>query len=304
MPDIIIVSGPTASGKSRLALTLAQQHNGIIVNADALQVYRELRILTARPSIDDEAIIPYALYGHRSILENYAVTDWLHDIKPVLATAWHNGQMPIIVGGTGFYLQTLLHGISPVPDVPDIVRQETMQMYDTLGHDAFRAELAVVDPVLAASIKPNDRQRLVRALEVFHATGKPLSDWQAQPRDVIFPDLQSRSILLQPPRDELYTRIDARFLDMIDQGAVAEARSIEELQPDPSLPGCKALGLTPLRRFVRNEINLQDAVKYGQTTSRQYAKRQMTWLRTQWTDSERHRVKYITDVNGMRRLTI
>ena len=291
--NVLIVSGPTASGKSGLALKIAQEKNGIIINADALQVYCETRILTARPSVEDEAIVPHALYGHRSILDHYAVTDWLREIKPVIETAWQNMQLPIIVGGTGFYLQTLLHGVSPIPDVSADVRQDTMRTYDILGHDAFRAELHNVDPTLADTIKPNDRQRLVRAMEVYRATGTPLSEWQQQPRELIFPDLHSHSLLLQPPRDELYERIDQRFLDMIDQGAIAEARAVDDLNPAPTLPGCKALGLAPLRAHSRNEITLHEAVKIGQTTSRQYAKRQMTWLRTQWVETEKHTISVI-----------
>ncbi len=290
MPKITLISGPTASGKSSLALSLAERDNGIIINGDALQVYKELRILTARPSLADEQIVPHALYGHRSILDPYAVTDWLTEIKPVIETAWSNNHMPIIVGGTGFYLQTLLHGLSPMPDVPDLIRQDVSASYETLGHDAFRDALRRVDPVLADTIKPNDRQRLSRALEVYHATGKPLSVWQNQPRVMLFPDLTSHSILLHPPRDELYARIDQRFLDMVAQGAINEARTVEEMNPDASLPGCKALGLPPLRTHVRGDMTLDDAITLGQTNSRQYAKRQMTWLRTQWVASDRHTI--------------
>jgi tRNA dimethylallyltransferase len=294
--QILIISGPTASGKSGLALQIAQERNTIIINADALQVYGEMRILTARPSVADEMLVPHVLYGHRSILSHYAVTDWLQDIKPVLEKAWQDKQLPIIVGGTGFYLHSLLHGLAPVPDVPEMIRDETMSLYDTLDHDAFREKLRAVDAQLAESIKPNDRQRLVRAMEVYRATGMPLSQWQQQPRQMIFPDLRSQSILLKPPRDILYTRINERFLQMMDQGALDEARAIEAINPDPTLPGCKALGLNPLRRYVRGEITLAKAIDIGQTTSRQYAKRQSTWINTQWVETERHKIQFIQNV--------
>lgn len=290
---MLVVSGPTASGKSALAIELAQQHNGIIINGDALQVYAEMRILTARPSVQDEHIVAHHLYGVHSILHHHAVTDWIGDVKPVIEAAWHNGQLPIVVGGTGFYLHTLLHGMSTVPDVPDSVRHDAMDLYDRIGHDAFRAELHGLDPLLAETIKPNDRQRLVRAFEVYQATRQPLSHWQQQPRHPVFPHMRSLSILLQPPREQLYARIDQRFLDMIDQGALAEARAVDELNPDPTLPGCKALGLGPLRDFIHGRIPLEQAIDLSQTTSRQYAKRQMTWLRTQWVESDRHRLVHV-----------
>lgn len=297
-PDhkLLIVSGPTASGKSALAIELAQQHNGIIINGDALQVYAEMRILTARPSQHDETIVPHHLYGYHSIHDHHSVTEWIGDIKPVIETAWQNDQLPIVVGGTGFYLHTLLHGMSSVPDVPDSVRHDTMELYDRIGHDAFRAELRGIDPVLAETIKPNDKQRLVRAFEVYQATHQPLSHWQQQPRHPLFPQMRSFSLLLQPPRAQLYARINQRFLDMIDQGALAEARDVDELNPDPSLPGCKALGLAPLRDYIHERITLEQAVDLGQTTSRQYAKRQMTWLRTQWMESEQHRIRHLDHV--------
>jgi tRNA dimethylallyltransferase len=297
VPRLIIVSGPTASGKSVLAIDLAQALNGVIINGDALQVYRELDIISARPSRADEHTAPHALYGFHTILSPYAVTDWLRDLQPVLQQTWQNNQTPIIVGGTGFYLQSLLHGLASIPDVPDDVRLDTMQLYDTLGHDMFRARLHAFDPVLAERIKPNDRQRLVRAMEVYQATGKPLSTWQQQERVPLYPNLHSHAILLQPPRDILYDRINRRFLMMMEQGALDEARAVEELNPDPSLPGCKALGLDPLRRHVRGDMTLDEAIELGQTTSRQYAKRQNTWLNTQWQTTAQHHITRIADTS-------
>lgn len=297
-PRLVILSGPTASGKSALAIDLAHALNGVVINGDALQVYRELDIITARPSRDDEQTVPHALYGFHSIQQHYAVTDWLRDIHPVLQQTWQNKQTPIIVGGTGFYLQSLLHGLAAIPDVPDSVRQDTMQLYDTIGHDAFRAKLHAIDPVLASRIKPNDRQRLVRAYEVFQATNTPLSVWQQQERAPPYPALRSHAILLQPPRDVLYDRINRRFNMMIEQGAVDEARTIENLNPDPLLPGCKALGLDPLRRYIRGEINRDEAITIGQTTSRQYAKRQNTWLNTQWHATPHHAITRIHDTDA------
>ncbi|HEY1096501.1 MAG TPA: tRNA (adenosine(37)-N6)-dimethylallyltransferase MiaA [Alphaproteobacteria bacterium] len=297
MSKILIISGPTASGKSALAIALAKKINGIIINGDALQIYQELRILTARPDEADERQVPHALYGFHSILNPYAVTDWLRDIKPVIETAWRKGQMPIIVGGTGFYLHALLHGLAPVPDVPETIRAATMALYENLGHDAFRAQLRDIDPVLAETIKPNDRQRLVRAMEVYQATGQPLSFWQQQPRVTLFPDLQSHAILLDPPRDILYERINQRFEKMIQAGALTEAHEVEKLNPDPALPGCKALGLAPLRDYIKGKITLPEAIEIGQTTSRQYAKRQVTWLRTQWIESAAHKIIMLQDLD-------
>jgi tRNA dimethylallyltransferase len=297
VPRLIMISGPTASGKSALALDLAHALNGVIINGDALQIYRELDIISARPSRDDENIAPHRLYGFHTILSPYAVTDWLRDVQDVLQQTWDNHQIPIIVGGTGFYLQSLLHGLASIPDVPDTVRAETMQRYDTIGHDAFRAQLHEIDPILAERIKPNDRQRLVRAMEVFQATHIPLSTWQQQERVPLYPHLHSHAVLLQPPRDMLYDRINRRFNIMMELGALDEARAIENLNPDPSLPGCKALGLDPLRRHIRGEVTLNEAIEIAQTTSRQYAKRQNTWLNTQWHASPQHQITRISDTH-------
>ncbi len=275
----ILIAGPTASGKSALALQLARERNGVVVNADSMQVYRELRIITARPSSDEEAQAPHRLYGHVAASEAYSVARWLADVRGVLAEIMDAGQTPIIAGGTGLYFKALLEGLSPIPEIPAPVREHWRAEARTLGAKELHTLLAARDPVMAARLSPNDTQRLTRALEVLDATGRSLSDWQAVPGEPVLHLEATERHLIDHPREVLHARCDARFDAMMAMGALDEVRALAVLHLDPSLPAMQALGVRPLLRHLAGEIDLADAVAAGKLETRQYVKRQATWMR-------------------------
>lgn len=279
-PPVIVVYGPTAGGKSGLALGLAERLDGVVINADALQVYAELRILTARPGPKDEARVPHRLYGVLSAATAGSAAWWRTAALAEIEAAHEGGKRAILTGGTGLYINSLIDGLSPVPPADEAARAKATALYAELGGEAFRAELARRDPEAAARLKSGDRQRLIRAWEVAEATGRALSDWQKLPREPGH-DLDFRLIGLMPPREELYARIDRRFEVMLAAGALDEARAFDALGLDPSLPANKALGLPELRRHLAGEIGLEEATRAAQQASRNYAKRQMTWFRGQ-----------------------
>lgn len=279
-PAVLIVAGPTASGKSGLALALAETFGGTIINADSMQVYADLEILTARPEAADLARAPHRLYGVLPGTERCSAGRWRDMAVREIEAARRAGRLPIVAGGTGLYLRALMQGIAPVPDVPAAVRQEATERLAALGGAAFLAELAERDPESAARLHPQDRQRLIRAWEVVTATGRPLSDWQlAQPGGS--PPYRFHGVILTPPRDLLYAHCDERFLRMLDRGALEEVRGLLSKGLDPSLPVMKTLGLRELGRHLSGELSLEDAVAQAQVVTRRYAKRQMTWLRNQ-----------------------
>jgi tRNA dimethylallyltransferase len=275
----ILIAGPTASGKSALALALAERLGGEIVNADSMQVYRELRILTARPSPQEEARAPHHLYGALSGAELCSAGRWSRMAVAAIAEIEARGRLPIVVGGTGLYFKALVEGFSPIPPVADEVREAVRAEVAAAGEGAH-ALLAEVDPVLAAVIRPTDRQRIARGVEVARATGRPLSRWHAEPRAPLLKGRIAR-IVLAPERVWLRARCDARFEAMVGQGAVEEARALVALGLAPDLPVMKSLGLRPLIDYAAGKIELSEAVKRGQAETRAYAKRQETWLRTQ-----------------------
>lgn len=277
---IVTVAGPTASGKSALALALARELGGVIINADSMQVYRELAILTARPTAEDEAKAPHALYGVLSVREACSAGRWVAMAKAAIAEAEAAGRLPILVGGTGLYLKALTEGIAEIPAIPEAIRQTARTRTRDLGLEAFRAEVAARDPEWVERIAPGDTQRLTRAWEVVEATGRPLSDWlkaQEQPRDAP----SAFTVLLDPPRAALRGGIAARFDAMMAAGALEEARRISALALDDSLPATRALGLRELRRHLAGEIDLATAITEAKTATTRYAKRQATWFRHQ-----------------------
>ncbi|WP_072373550.1 tRNA (adenosine(37)-N6)-dimethylallyltransferase MiaA [Hyphomicrobium sp. NDB2Meth4] len=276
----ILIAGPTASGKSGLALRLAEELGGIVINADSMQVYRELRILTARPSAAEEQRAPHALYGFVPGRESYSAGRYARDVARVLGEAQRAGQRPIIVGGTGLYFKTLTEGLSPIPAVPDDVRQHWRARGAEVGAGVLHGELSARDPETAGRLAPTDTQRIVRALEVLEATGVSLAEWQRVPRQKIIDLADAVPLLVQVERDELYRRIDERFCAMIDAGALDEVMQLERLGLDPALPLLSSLGVGPLRRHLAGEVSLEAALGEGQTESRQYAKRQLTWARS------------------------
>jgi tRNA dimethylallyltransferase len=279
-PPVIVVFGPTAGGKSALALALAEQLDGVVINADSLQVYSELEILTARPGPEATARTPHRLYGVLPAATAGSVAWWRDAALGEIAATHAAGRRAILTGGTGLYINTLIAGLSPVPPADETARAKATSLYADLGGEAFREELGRRDPEAAKRLMAGDRQRLIRAWEVFEATGRPLSDWQKLPREPGH-DLDFRLIGLMPPRDELYRRIDRRFEAMLANGALNEARAFDALGLPSPLPANKALGLPELRRHLNGEIDLTEAVRAASQASRNYAKRQMTWFRGQ-----------------------
>jgi tRNA dimethylallyltransferase len=279
--QVLIVAGPTAGGKSSAALDLAQEFDGVVINADSMQVYRELHILSARPSLEDEAAAPHSLYGVLSAEERCSAGRWLEFAVPEIKSAWEEHRLPIITGGTGLYLKALLEGLSPIPDIPESFRIEAQELLFELGGEAFKEKLVILDPELGASLPAGDRQRLMRAYEVAKATGKSLSYWQKSPGVPALEIADIQSIVLMPPRAELYANIETRFDIMIGAGALDEAAAIHKLNLDPGLPAMKAVGVPQLGRYLRGEQTLEEACKDAKQASRNLAKRQMTWFRNQ-----------------------
>jgi tRNA dimethylallyltransferase len=279
-PPVIVLYGPTASGKSGLAIDLAERLDGVVINADSLQIYAELEVVTARPEAAALAQAPHRLYGVLPAATAGSVAWWREAALAEIHAAHAAGQRAIVTGGTGMYLNALIEGLSPVPPADEAARARATALYDEMGGEAFRAVLAERDPVLAARLKSTDRQRLIRAWEVVEATGIPLSAWQAKPREPGH-DLAFTLIGLDPPRAELYARIDRRFADMLGRGALEEASRFEALGLPLSLPANKALGLPELRRHLAGEIDLGTSARLAKQATRNYAKRQATWFRHQ-----------------------
>ena len=277
---LIVVAGPTASGKSGLALSIAEAFGGTVINADSMQVYRELAVLTARPGPEAAARAAHRLYGVLSGDEVCSAGRWREMALAEIARAWEMGGIPVVAGGTGLYLRALERGLSPIPEVPQAIRAAARARHAKMGGAAFHAALAARDPEAAARLHPGDSQRLIRAWEVLEATGRPLADWhRASAGDGLA--CRTLSLVLAPPRAALYAACDRRFLDMMAAGALDEVRRLLTLGLDPSLPVMKALGVAPLADHLAGKISLDEAVAAAQQATRRYAKRQLTWLRTQ-----------------------
>lgn len=271
----LLIAGPTASGKSARALAEARARDGVIINADALQVYAPLRILTARPSAAEEAAAPHRLYGHVAADEPYSAAAWVAEAKREMEAAWAQGLLPIVTGGTGLYFRALEQGLAPVPEIPEEVRSRWRSFTGDL-----HAELSLRDPAMAARLNPQDRQRLTRALEVVDATGRSLLDWQREGQaEAALSGVAAERHFMDVPRDELYARADARFMAMMEQGALEEARAM--LGQDPMLPAMKAIGLPELIAYLEGKLTLDEALAQAKTATRQYIKRQLTWWRGQ-----------------------
>ena len=278
MESAILIAGPTASGKSRLALELARSLNGIIINADSMQVYRELRVLTARPDSQQEALAPHRLYGIISACTQFSVRRWLDLAIAEIDIARRTGQVPIIVGGTGLYLQALTEGIAVIPDIPQDIRRRTRALMADGGAAGVYDALKLKDPVMAERLNSKDSQRLVRALEVIDGTGISLAEWHARLDTTSVLPGSWRGFILSWPRSELYNRCDRRMEQMLEHGALDEVRALVDLDLDPSLPAMKALGVPVLIKLIRGEMDQASAVALAQQATRRYAKRQMTWF--------------------------
>jgi tRNA dimethylallyltransferase len=285
---IWLIGGPTASGKSALAVRLAQALDGEIVGADALQIYRGLRVLTARPEVDDEALVPHHLYGVADAAETWSAGRWLQAAQEALAGIAARGRHAVVVGGTGLYFRALTEGLADVPAVPSSVRRQAAEAYDRLGEAGFREDLGERDPAAEARISPGDRQRLLRAWEVHAATGRSLSDFQAETRPALQPG-SWRAAALEPPREELYARCDLRLGRMLQAGALEEVRALMARGLDGSLPAMKAVGMRELAAHLAGATSLETALELARRETRRYAKRQSTWLRNQTPDWPRVR---------------
>ena len=276
----VIICGPTGAGKSSLALNLAEKFKGVIINADSVQIYREIKILSGRPTFDDYRQAPHRLYGIMSIFKPCTLGIWRKMALETIKECERSGRLPIICGGTGLYIKFLLNELSAIPEVPPSIKLEAREKLEDLGNENFRELLSKNDPVSARRIKSGDTNRLLRAWEVLTATNKPLSYWHEQSRET---ESQHRffKVCLMPERKALYSKCDKRFLDFIEQGAAEEARALDFINVSPELPASKTLGLLELIKYTRGELGLSDAIAQAQRTTRRYAKRQLTWFRHQ-----------------------
>jgi tRNA dimethylallyltransferase len=278
---VLIIAGPTASGKSRLAMDVATAFTGTIINADSMQVYRELRVLTARPSAPDEARVPHRLYGVLSARERCSAGRWAAMAAAEIEATLSARRLPIVVGGTGLYLRALTRGLAPIPDVPAEIHAAALSLHADLGGEAFREALAAVDPETAARLAAGDTQRLVRAWEVVLATGRPLSEWQRAEPQRPLPGARFATLVLDPPREGLVRAIEARLKQMIAADALAEVRDLLDLGLDPALPAMKAVGVKELAAYVAGNCGMAAATAAAIIATRRFAKRQRTWIRHQ-----------------------
>lgn len=279
---VVIIAGPTASGKSALAVDVAEAFSGVVINADSMQVYRGLEILSAAPDSDQRSRVPHALYGVLDPATPCSAGDWRNLAVQEIEKAIAGRQVPIVVGGTGLYLRTLMSGIARMPPVPKDIRARVRARLAAAGSEAMHGELARLDPEMAANLAPGDSQRIARALEIIEATGRTLTDWQrgdGRPSDPH--QYRFLTVLLAPPREIVYPACDARFLEMLDGGALEEVAFLAERKLDPALPAMKALGVPDLLRHLSGEISREEACRLGQQATRRYVKRQMTWFRHQ-----------------------
>ena len=282
----VLIAGPTASGKSALALELAQKTGGMVINTDSMQVYRDLRIITARPTEEEEALVPHRLYGHVDASVNFSAGAWVADAAKVLAEARAEQRLAIFIGGSGLYFKALTRGLSAVPPIPPDVREGVRARLERDGVETLHAELARRDPVSAERLKPRDRTRIARALEVVEATGRALPDWHREGLPPLLPRSEFTALFLAPERDQLYARIDARFGAMLDAGALEEVAALAARKLDPLLPAMKAHGVPALIRYLGGEITREQAAEIGRADTRHYAKRQFTWFRHQLPEFE------------------
>ncbi len=287
----VLIAGPTASGKSALGVKLAQELDGVVINADSMQVYRDLRVITARPTPEEETEAPHRLYGHVDAAVNFSVGRYVADAARVLQEI-QGRKLPILVGGTGLYFKALTEGLSDIPSVPEEVRESIRQESDGLETPELHRLLSERDPETARTLRPSDRLRVQRALEIFAATGRPLVSFHGARQPGPLGDLPVIKLFLAPEREDLRRRIDRRFLDMMERGALDEVRALGERNLDPMLPAMRAHGVPGLLAHLRGEISLDEAIVRGQGDTRRYAKRQFTWFRHQlpdwqWVEPER-----------------
>jgi tRNA dimethylallyltransferase len=281
MNKIIIISGTTASGKSNAALQIAQKLNGEIINADSMQIYQEIPILSAQPSQAEQKTIPHHLYSILNGNEKFSVADWLDLAQEKIEYCFANRKTPILVGGTGMYIKSLRNGISSVPYIPDITRASSTKLLDKIGHNAFHAKLMDLDKKTASKLSPNDTNRILRAYNVITETGIGLAQWQEKDSPPPYPAENFIHFIITPEREALYKKCEERFLTMIKMGAIDEVKSLLNKNYPPETQISKAIGIKELSKHITGEISLEEAITLGQTATRQYAKRQVTWFKNQ-----------------------
>lgn len=273
--DIILIAGPTASGKTSASIKLAQANNAVIINTDSMQVYEDLQIISARPSAEEMAEVPHYLFGYKSGKEAYSVAHWLEDVRPLMEQFLDEKRKMIFVGGTGQYFNAMLEGMSPMPDVDEDIRQKTRAMEDVPSPDLHK----MLDEKAAKELRPSDRQRIKRALEVYQSTGKSIIDWQAEKGIALVPQGVSVSkFLVMPPRAEIHERINMRFDRMVEAGALEEIKKLMAKNFAPTLPVMKAIGVPQLSAYLAGNMALDGAIEKTKAATRQYAKRQTTWF--------------------------
>ena len=277
----VLIAGPTASGKSALAIEIAQRAGGTVVNADSMQVYRDLRILTARPSEAEEATVPHRLYGHVDGAVNYSAMRYAADVAVLLDELREQGRLPILVGGTGLYFKAVTEGFSAMPPVPEAVRAAFRARAEGMETGALHDELGARDPLMAERLRPSDRMRVMRALEVFEATGRSLASFQGEREPGPVGEEGLLRLFIHPEREVVRQQIDRRFETMIEGGALDEVARLKERGLDPLLPIMRAHGVPGLIAHLDGEISLDEAIQRGQADTRAYAKRQVTWFRHQ-----------------------
>jgi tRNA dimethylallyltransferase len=283
--DAILITGPTASGKSALAVELAKQNGGEVINADSMQVYDTLRVLTARPADDDMKDVEHHLYGHVAAGQPYSTGLWVKDISQLLQRLKSEGRVPVIVGGTGLYFKALTGGLSDMPEVPAEIRAMFRQRLVEQGAELLHRELGDLDPAMAATLNPQDGQRIVRALEVLEATGKSIGVFQRQVGPTIVDANRAHKIVVLPDRSILQARINARFETMLETGAVDEVQALLSLHLPPEMPVMKAIGVTQISAMIEGRMSRAEVIETAAAATRQYAKRQMTWFRNQMDES-------------------
>ncbi|PCK80138.1 tRNA (adenosine(37)-N6)-dimethylallyltransferase MiaA [Rhizobium sophoriradicis] len=283
--NAILITGPTASGKSALAVELAKRHGGAVVNADSMQVYDTLRVLTARPSEEEMQGVPHHLYGHVPAGAAYSTGAWLRDVSALLPALKAAGQLPVFVGGTGLYFKALTGGLSDMPAIPEALREELRTRLLEEGPDKLYAELDAIDPAMSANLNSQDGQRIVRALEVIKATGRSIADFHGRSGPVLIDAEKARKIVVLPDRAVLHQRINGRFEKMLQQGAEDEVRSLLALGLPAEAPVMKAIGVSQIAAMLKGEMRREEVLEKGAAATRQYAKRQMTWFRNQMDES-------------------
>lgn len=275
---IIVIAGPTGSGKSGLALNLAQELNGVVINADSMQVYKEIPIIAASPSIEDTKLIPHKLYGIYDASIRGNVVDWLTLCKEEITKAQQQNQTPIIVGGTGMYIEALIKGVTPIPETPQEIRQHVETLLQTEGLNTLYTKLQEIDPPTAKKLSPNDTTRIRRALEIWYHTDKTPSYWHAVPLITNYKKENFTQIYINPPRNILDERCRLRFDAMINLGALDEVKQLLKLNLPDSLPAMRALGVQELKNYLNGKTSLEEAIELAKLHTRQYAKRQSTWF--------------------------